>query len=169
MRLLAKHLKPDVVLSHDDWGSKDNLFFPPGIWRTFFKEHYRRIYNYAKDNGIVVIHHSDSYCQPIAPDMAEIGVDIWQGVLPSNDIVAMQEDPEVDLVLMGGIDSIIDSEDQTDEKIRAEVRRACETYAPGGRFIPSLTSGLKNAGIYPLTDKIIDDEIDRFNQENYSV
>lgn len=168
-KLLVDNLHPDVILSHDDWGSKDNLFFPPSIWREFFKEHYRKIYGYMKDNGVIVMHHADSYCQPIATDMAEIGVDIWQGVLPTNDIAALQEELNGSLVLMGGIDSGIDSKDQTEEEIRAEVRRALTAYAQGGHFMPGLTSGLKNAGLFPLTDATIDDEIDRYNREVYGV
>lgn len=164
-KLLVDNLKPDAILSHDDWGSKDNLFFPPGIWREFFKDHYRKIYAYMKDAGVIVMHHSDSFCQPIVHDMADIGIDIWQGVLVTNDIPAIQKELAGDMVLMGGIDSFIDRKDQDEEEIRTEVRRACETGGPGGHFIPSLTAGGKNAGIYPLTDKVINDEIARYNRE----
>ncbi|MEI3339739.1 MAG: hypothetical protein V8R80_07145, partial [Eubacterium sp.] len=34
----------------------------------------------------LILHHPDSFCEPIAKDMEEIGIDIWQGVIPSNDI-----------------------------------------------------------------------------------
>ena len=168
-KLLVDNLHPDVILSHDDWGSKDNLFFPPDVWREFFKPHYARMYGYMRDNGVVVIHHSDSYCQPIARDMVDVGIQIWQGVLVTNDIVELQKELDGDLVFMGGIDSVIDREDQTEEEIRAEVRRTCELNGPGGHFIPCLTSGLKASGIFPLTDPIIDDEIGRYNEEVYGV
>lgn len=168
-KLLVDNLHPDAILSHDDWGSKDNLFFPPDVWREYFKDHYARIYGYMRDNGVIVMHHSDSYCQPIAQDMAEIGVQVWQGVLPTNDIVQLQKELDGAMVLMGGIDSLIDRKEQTEEEIRAEVRRACETYGPGGHFIPCLTAGLKNSGIFPLTDLTIDDEIARYNEEVYGV
>ena len=42
-KLLVDNLHPDIILSHDDWGSKTSLFMQPDIWRQFFKEHYRRI------------------------------------------------------------------------------------------------------------------------------
>ena len=168
-KLLVDNLHPDAILSHDDWGSRDQLFFPPDVWRDYFKEHYRRIYGYMRDNGVVVMHHSDSYCQPIVKDMAEIGIDIWQGALVTNDIVEIQKELEGDMVIMGGIDSVIDRADQTEEEIRAEVRRCCETYGPGGHFIPCLASGLKASGIYPLTDPIIDDEVARYNKDTYGI
>ncbi|MCJ7837154.1 uroporphyrinogen decarboxylase (URO-D) [Cuneatibacter sp. NSJ-177] len=166
-KLLVDHLHPDAILSHDDWGSKTSLFMSPEIWREYFKEHYRRIYGYMKDHGVIVIHHADSYCEPIVEDMAEIGIDIWQGVLPSNDIPAIQKKLQGRMVLMGGIDAaVVDRADSTEEEIRAEVRRACESYGPGGHFIPCLTYGLKDSGIYPNVDATIEDEIDRYNQQN---
>ena len=120
-----------------------------------------------KDHGVIVIHHADSYCEPIVEDMAEIGIDIWQGVLPSNDIPAIQKKLQGRMVLMGGIDAaVVDRADSTEEEIRAEVRRACESYGPGGHFIPCLTYGLKDSGIYPNVDATIEDEIDRYNQQN---
>ena len=82
---------PDVILSHDDWGSKNSLFMNPDTWREFFKEHYRRIYGYMKENG----------------------------VLPSNDILAMQKRLDGKMMLMGGIDAaIVDRADSTEKEIR---------------------------------------------------
>ena len=76
-KLLVDNLHPDIILSHDDWGSKTSLFMQPDIWRPFFKEHYRRIYGYMHDHGVLVMHHADSFLEPIVEDMAEIGVDVW--------------------------------------------------------------------------------------------
>ena len=60
----------------------------------------------------------------------------------------------------------IDRADSTEEEIRSNVRSACERYAPGGHFIPSITYGLKGC-IFPHVDPIIDDEIDRYNKEHF--
>ena len=32
--------------------------------------------------GMLYVHHADCVCEPIVEDMVEIGVDIWQGVIP---------------------------------------------------------------------------------------
>ena len=70
------------------------------------------------------------------------------------------------MTLMGGLDaSVVDRVDSTEEEIRADVRRACETYAPGGHFIPCITYGLKGT-IFPHVDPIINDEIQRYNREH---
>ena len=98
--------------------------------------------------------------------MAEIHIDIWQGVIPSNNIPALQKQLSGRMVLMGGIDAaIVDRADSTEEEIRAEARRACEIYGPGGHFIPSMTYGRPGSSIYPKTYRILEDEIDRYNQE----
>lgn len=165
-KLLVDNLKPDAILSHDDWGAKYSLFMDPNTWRTYFKEHYRRIYGYMKDHGVIVIHHADSFLEPIIEDMAEIGIDIWQGVLPENNIKGMQKTLQGSMVLMGGVDSTIDRIDTPEEEIRKNIRKTCENYGPGGHFIPCITYGLSGT-IYPHVDPIINDEISRYNQETY--
>jgi uroporphyrinogen-III decarboxylase len=169
MKLIVDNLKPDIMLSHDDWGSKNSLFVSPSVWRKFIKPQYVRTYNYMKAKGVLIMHHADSYLEPIVEDMLEIGIDIWQGVLPQNDIPKIQKQAAGHMVLMGGLDaSIVDRADATEAIIRSEVRRACTAYAPGGSFIPCITYGGPGA-IYPQVDTIIDDEIDKFNKEVYGV
>ena len=51
--------------------------------------------------------HADSYLVPIVEDMAEIGIQVWQGVLPENDIPALQQKLHGRLVLMGGMGAAI--------------------------------------------------------------
>ena len=79
--LLIEHLHPDAIISHDDWGSKTSLFMSPDTWREFFKPLYARFYGFIKSKGVMVIHHGDSYLEPIAEDMVELGIDVWQGTL----------------------------------------------------------------------------------------
>jgi hypothetical protein len=162
-KLMADFVKPDIILSHDDCGSKTNLFMQPDIWREYIKANYQKSYDYLHNSGVIIMHHSDSFCEQIVEDMIDLHIDIWQGVLPQNDIPKLQKQLEGRMTLMGGIDAaIVDRRDSTEEEIRRETRRACETYAPGGHFIPCLTYGGPGS-IYPRCDKYIDDEIDRFN------
>lgn len=166
MKLIVENLHPDAILSHDDWGSKDRMFLSPDVWREFFKAPYKKLYDYLHENGILVIHHSDSYCEPIAEDMAEIGIDVWQGVLPTNDIIALSEKLDGRMALMGGIDSGVDHEGATEEEVRAEARRVCETYGHLKNFIPSITYGGPGT-IYPEVGEILIDEINKYNKEKF--
>ena len=139
---VAKHMKPDVIFFHDDWGSKTNLFLRPDLWRRLIKPLHREIIKTAHDCGITFMHHADCICQPVVEDMVEIGVDIWQGVIAQNDICEIQRVTKGKLPMIGGVDGPkIDVEGITEEEIRAEVRRAIDTYCPGGKFFPSIPSG----------------------------
>ena len=162
VKLLIDNLHPDVIFSHDDWGTKDALFMHPDMWRAFFKEPYRRFYGYIRSRGCIAIHHADSYLAPIVDDMAEIGIQVWQGVLPENDIPALQRHLQGKLVLMGGIGAAIDRSDATAGEVCDYTRRTLRACCPGGHFIPSITYGLPGA-VYPHIDRYIDETIDAYN------
>ena len=162
VKLLIEGLRPDAIFSHDDWGAKEALFMNPEMWREFYKEPYRRFYGYIRDQGCITIHHADSYLVPILEDMIEVGIQCWQGVLPENDIPAIQKQLGGRLILMGGIGAAIDRPDSTEEEIRPYVRDALRRYCPGGHYIPSITYGIMGT-VYKHVDPFIDDEIDRYN------
>ncbi|HHT16693.1 MAG TPA: methyltransferase [Papillibacter sp.] len=139
IKLAAKYIKPDAIVYHDDWGYKKNLFLPPRIWREIIKPLHTEIVKTAHECGMMFVHHADCICEPIVLDMVEMGIDVWQGVIPQNDIVKIQQVTEGKLAMNGGIDGpAIDIENITEEEIRAEVRRAIDTYCPAGRFYPSI-------------------------------
>ena len=107
-------------------------------------------------------HPDDSYLVPIVEDMAEIGIQVWQGTLPENDIPALQAQLKGKLVLMGGMGAAIDRADATPEEIFAFARKTLNICCPGGHFIPSITYGLPGA-VYPQVDKYINEAIDEYN------
>ena len=162
VKMLIDGLKPDAIFSHDDWGAKEALFMKPEMWREFYKEPYRRFYGYIRSRGVITIHHADSYLAPIVDDMKEIGIQVWQGTLPENDIPALQHHLKGGLVLMGGIGAAIDRPDSTEEEIRSYVRESLQRYCPGGHYIPSITYGIMGT-VYKHVDPFIDEEIDRYN------
>lgn len=133
----AYHLRPDVIFFQDDWGSKQNLFLPPNVWREMIKPLQTDIAKTIHECGMMYVHHADCICEPIVEDMVDIGIDIWQGVIPQNDILSIQERVQGKLALIGGIDGpAIDNEDTPDEEIVKEVHRCIDAYCPGGRFFP---------------------------------
>lgn len=143
IRMVAEEIHPDIIFYHDDWGSKQNLFLPPYVWRELIKPLQKEISDTIHECDMIYMHHADCICQPIVKDMVEIGVDIWQGVIAQNDIVEIQRITEGKLAMVGGIDGPkVDIENITEEEIRAEVRRAVDTYCPGGRFYPSIPNGI---------------------------
>jgi methanogenic corrinoid protein MtbC1/uroporphyrinogen-III decarboxylase len=162
-KILIDQVHPDVILSHDDWGTKNALFMKADMWREFFKEPYRKFYDYIRSQGVIVIHHADSYLVPIVEDMVEIGVQVWQGVLPENNIPALQEQLQGRMVLMGGVGAAIDRADSEEEEIRSYVREVLNTCSPRGGFIPCITYGAPGT-VYPHVDPIINSEIAAYNE-----
>ena len=162
VRMLIDNLQPDVIFSHDDWGTKNALFMKPEMWREFFKEPYRRFYGYIRSRGVIAIHHADSYLVPIVDDMAEIGIQVWQGVLPENDIPALQRHLNGRLTLMGGFGAAIDRKDAAPEEILTYARGVLRRDCPGGHFIPSITYGLAGT-VYPHVDTYLDQAVDEYN------
>ena len=164
VKRLIDGLRPDVIFSHDDWGTKDALFMRPEMWREFFKEPYRRFYGYIRSRGVIAIHHADSYLVPIVEDMAEIGIQVWQGVLPENDIPALQRQLRGRLVLMGGMGAAIDRADAAPEEIYGYAMDTLRRCCPGGHYIPSITYGLPGA-VYPHVDAHIDRAVADYNAQ----
>ncbi|MFZ7120138.1 MAG: uroporphyrinogen decarboxylase family protein [Eubacteriaceae bacterium] len=143
IKKISEECQPDIIFYHDDWGTKQNLFLPPKVWREMIKPLQKEISDTIHECGMIYMHHADCICQPIVEDMVEIGVDIWQGVIAQNDIVEIQRITKGKLAMVGGIDGPkIDMENTTEEEIRMEVRRAIDTYCPAGRFFPSIPNGV---------------------------
>lgn len=167
-RMIIENLKPDMICHHDDWGAKDKLFMSPEIFREFIKPQYEKIYGYAKEQGVLIMHHSDSFCEPLVEDMLDLGIDIWQGVLPQNDIVKIQKELNGKMILMGGIDAgIVDRIDSTEDEIRKETRRACAAYMPGGCFIPCITYGGPDSYLFPHVGAVLEDELNAYLKETF--
>ena len=163
IRQMAEEVHPDLIFYHDDWGSKQNVFLPPDVWRDIIKPLQQEISDAIHDCGMIYMHHADCICQPICKDMVDLGIDIWQGVIAQNDIVQIQKDTEGKLAMVGGIDGpAIDIENITEEKIRAEVRRAFDTYCPAGRFYPSIPNG---CCFREWNNEIYRDELVRYGRE----
>ena len=155
----AFHLHPEVIFYHDDWGSKQNLFLPPDVWREMIKPLQREIAQTIHECGMLYMHHSDCICEPIVEDMAEIGIEIWQGVIPQNDIVSIQKRLAGSMALDGGIDSPeIDADDTPREAMTAEVMRCIDTYCPAGTFFPATPAHL----LRKKNDDFVQEEIMRY-------
>ena len=153
------HLHPDAILHHDDWGTQRSTFFAPEMFEEFLLEPYKEIYGYYKERGVeIIVHHSDSYAETLVPYMIEMGIDVWQGVMTTNDIPAMIEKYGGQISFMGGINSAeIDYEGWTPEVIKEKVIEACQNGPH--YFIPGASQGLNIStfpGVYEETDKQIE-------------
>ncbi|MDR2956713.1 MAG: hypothetical protein LBU61_00840 [Coriobacteriales bacterium] len=159
-KTLIDRIHPDALFHHDDWGTQISTLISPDCFREIYLPAYKRLYGWYKDNGIeLVVHHCDSWGASLVPMMIEMGVDIWQGCMSTNDLPSLVRQFGPQITFMGGIDNgIVDRVDWTPELVMREVRFQCEN---NGRlyFIPCTTHGLNFAnypGVYDEVDKCIE-------------
>ena len=155
----------NALFHHDDWGSDVNSFLAPDMFDEFFTPRYKKIYSYWKSRGAeLIVHHSDSYAANLVPSMIEMGIDIWQGCFPSNNIPALVEKYAGQITFMGEIETrFIDLPDWTEEKVAAEVERACRKCKDPS-FIPCLTAGMYFSN-FPGVYESVSRNIDRMSRE----
>ncbi|MDR0489777.1 MAG: uroporphyrinogen decarboxylase [Oscillospiraceae bacterium] len=166
---ICKHLKPDALFHHDDWGSESSTFMSPGMFEDFFLEPYKRTYSYYKENGVeLVIHHADSYQATLVPAMIEMGIDVWQGCMESNNVAELVKKYGNKMTFMGGIDNkSVDFTGWTQEHVRNKVREVCDACGVN-YFIPCITQGGPGSLFEGTYDALIN-EIDKYNEEKFGL
>lgn len=139
---VCTHLHPQALFHHDDWGSQTNSFLSPAMFEEYFVEPYKELYGYYHDHGVeVIIHHSDSYAANLVPAMIEMGIDVWQGCMQTNDVYSLVEKYGGQISFMGNIDNrLVDFDGWTIEHCHNVAREVLEN-APMKHFIPCITQG----------------------------
>lgn len=165
---LCSHLHPDAILHHDDWGSEQNSFLRPEMFEEYFVEHYKQIYQYYHDHGVeIIVHHSDSYCANLIDYMIEMGIDIWQGCMRSNNVPELvQKYKGQPITFMGNIDNKqVDFEGWTVEDCEKAALLAVEGMEPN-QYIPSITQGGPGS-VYPGTYMELIKAVDAYNAKRF--
>jgi uroporphyrinogen-III decarboxylase len=165
--VLTKYLKPDALFHHDDWGSQYSSFMSPEMFDEFLLPAYKRIYGFYKSHGVeIIVHHSDSYAANLIPQMIEMGIDVFQGCLTTNNVPELVKKYGGKISFMGDLNNgVIDKEDWTPELVRKEVERACKTNGKH-YFIPCLCQGLPMS-TFPHVYEAVSAEIDRVSKEMF--
>lgn len=164
---ICSKLHPDAIFHHDDFGSELNSFLRPSVFEEFFLDAYKEIYGYYHTHGVeLIFHHSDSYCANILPIMIEMGIDVWQGCMKSNNNPELIKKYGGQIAFMGEIDNKqVDFEGWTQadcEKAAVEAIERC-----GNKFfIPCITQGGPGS-LYEGTYKGLWDAIDKYNCQKF--
>ena len=166
-RLLLQRWQPEALFHHDDWGSAHSTLISVPMFAEFFLPAYKRLYGFYKENGIeLIIHHSDSYAATLVPLMIEMGIDIYQGCMTTNNTPELIREYGGQISFMGDIDNrTVDIEDWTDELVAHEVERACRRCGKH-YFIPDLIIGGPGS-VYPGVYDAVSREIDRMSKEMF--
>lgn len=134
----------DMLWYGDDWGTQDQLFVPPNIWRQVIRPHTQRIYDCAKERGILVNQHSCGKIDSVFGDIVQMGASIWNPCQPCNDLAGMKREYDGRIAFCGGIDSqfVLARPGITPDEVRAEVRQRIDEMAGGGGYIATPSHGV---------------------------
>lgn len=166
---ICSNLHPDMLFHHDDWGGHDSTFMSVPMFEEFLLEPYKEIYGYYKSHGVdYIVHHSDSYAATLVPDMIEMGIDVFQGCMETNNIDQLIAKYGDQISFMGGIENgICDKADWTEESVDEYVRQVCKKYGHKS-FIPCIAQGGPGSvykGVYTSIAKTID----TINEEQFGI
>ena len=156
-----------MLFHHDDWGSEMNSFISPDMFKEFYLEPYKKVYGYYKEHGVeFIVHHSDSYAANLVPYMIEMGIDVWQGCMKSNNVPELIEKYGDKITFMGEIDNKqIDFDGWTKEDCVKAARTAIERCGDK-HFIPCISQGGPGS-TFPGAYAALWDAIDEYNCEKY--
>ena len=163
-KLLCENYHPDAILHHDDWGSQRSSFLSPDMFNEFIVPSYKKIYGYYKAHGVeLIVHHSDSYAANLVPHMIDMGIDVFQGCINTNNVPDLIQKYGGQISFMGALNNgIIDVHDWTDALIASEVEKACRACGTQ-YFIPCCTAGGPGS-TYPGVYEAVTREIDKMSK-----
>ncbi len=131
----------DVVQEGDDYGGQNGLLISPKLWRELFQPRLRQLFAHIKKGAphVFLFFHSCGSIYEIIPDLIEVGVDILNPV----QVAAANMDSkklkkafgEALTFWGGGVDTQSVLPHGTPQKVRDEVKRRIDDFAPGGGFV----------------------------------
>ena len=122
-----------------------------------------------RSHGVeLIVHHADSYAATLVPYMIEMGIDIWQGCMESNNVPELIKKYGGQISFMGDIDNkSMDFEGWTREDCAKAARKAVEECGTK-YFIPCITQGGPGS-TYPGAYAVLAEEIDKLSVEKFGI
>jgi len=136
-KLHVTHYKLDYMWFCDDIAHERDPFVSLPLFREIFAPAWRRLAAVYLEAGIPVAHHNCGHFELFAPDLADMGVTLWEPVQNSNDVKKLKETLGRNLALAGAVDfnKFADPEyPATEEEIRAEVKAQLDVLAKDAGF-----------------------------------
>lgn len=134
-KVLREFAPIDGFINSDDWGTQQSMFISPTLYRELIHDQMKRITKFVHDNGKYIDFHSCGKCGALAPQMIEMGADMWeaQGM---NDLVTIRKQLGNKLPIQIQMDSAyLNAEGRTNEEIIAYVHSFVDTYAGEGGLL----------------------------------
>ncbi len=167
IRRLHEAIRMDILWYGDDWGNQRSLFLPPAVWRRVVRPHTQRIYDCARELGVMIDQHSCGKVDEVVGDMVEMGATMWNPCQPCNDLAGLKKKYGGRIAFSGGIDSqfVLARPGVTPDEVRAHVRLRIDQMAAGGGYVATPSHGV------PYDKAIFDamnDEIRTYGRAYYA-
>lgn len=126
----------DCIRFGDDWGSQSGLLMGPSLWREFIKPRIAKMYEAAHRADKRVMIHCCGDVKAVLPDLAEVGVDIFNPFQPEvMECMATKRAYQGRMSFYGGISVQRLLPLGTPEEVRAETQRLLRELGAGGGYI----------------------------------
>lgn len=117
----------DGLLVTDDWGTQQSLMISPDMWRKFFADPYRRLFDEMHRLGLYVLFHSCGNVTEIIGDLIDLGVDIIDPLQPEAvDLKEIARNFGGKVTFCGGLSDQKIAR-STPREVRDDVRRTIDT------------------------------------------
>ncbi|MDR2520255.1 MAG: veratrol--corrinoid protein metyltransferase [Eubacteriaceae bacterium] len=129
--------KPDILGLGDDTAAERAPFISPEMYREYLIPLYDDYCRPARIAGIAFDMHNCGKSGALFDDLVRIGINAWEPVQLSNDILELQKKYGRHLIIGGGWEGRgrLTEPDVTDDEIRESVRVCLDTYARNGGFM----------------------------------
>jgi uroporphyrinogen decarboxylase len=126
----------DGIRFGDDWGFQTSLMIRLERWRRLYKKYYQRIYEAARQAGLIVAIHSCGNITDLLPDLIEIGVQVVHPLQPeAMDVAFCHREYGRDLTFWGGLGSQSTLPYGTPDDVCHEVRDRLALFCDGGYIL----------------------------------
>ncbi len=131
------YYEPDQVSIVDDTATWKNPFFSVQMYRDLIKPFHAQQAKIGTELGLKVDMHNCGRCEDFIDDWMDMGVVSWNPAQTSNDLLGIKKRYGNSLILTGCWDARgeLARPDVTEEMVKDSVKKAIETYAPGGGYM----------------------------------
>lgn len=128
----------DLYGIRDDFATQDGLMISREIWQKFYKLWHKKIIDFVKNHGLLIVYHVCGNCSEVIPGLIEMGVDILDpGQVSSRDmeISSLKKQFGKDICFHSGVDAQKLLPFSSPEEIRKEIRRIRSIFNGEGGII----------------------------------
>jgi uroporphyrinogen decarboxylase len=130
-------LKPEFFWTADDMGQKGRSLLSPEMFRKFFFNIRKEVFDTMHDMGAKVVMHSCGNITDLLPTLIELKLDAWQSLEPASDIdfKFVKEKYGDKMVFIGGLDSSRELCFGTKKSVKDHVKKQIETLGKNGGYV----------------------------------